>query len=372
MYVRAVPQTRLDLHALHTGDVIHFRLMQQQPDVTEPTTPANPATKRRSSTMMLIGLILVVLIVPAAFGRMQIAEQFDQSAVDDLQNSAADVVFIGNSLLNTRIDPDYLSELTGKTAVSLAIEGTAPGIWLLQLQNIVAAIKNPPSEIFVFFHDDLITRQINFTGSEDPALIDRLSRSDTSRYALSSSKKQSVADKIKKTFVSIYPMVKSNQQSQSISSIAAGLVGYNKQEFADAADSTFSFVNIRDQAAIIQSPKFHGDFDEMIDDSFLPELIRSAAEIKANLTIVRVAARPTNDGLPNEPDSLARYTNDLSTYIAANDVRYIDMIGHVESGDIDAAMYYDGYHLKNRFRQSYTEFFYAWMIKSTDAKGTAQ
>ena len=372
MYVRAVPQTRLDLHALHTGDVIHFRLMQQQPDVTEPTTPANPATKRRSSTMMLIGLILVVLIVPAAFGRMQIAEQFDQSAVDDLQNSAADVVFIGNSLLNTRIDPDYLSELTGKTAVSLAIEGTAPGIWLLQLQNIVAAIKNPPSEIFVFFHDDLITRQINFTGSENPALIDRLSRSGTSRYALSSSKKQSVADKIKKTFVSIYPMVKSNQQSQSISSIAAGLVGYNKQEFADAADSTFSFVNIRDQAAIIQSPKFHGDFDEMIDDSFLPELIRSAAEIKANLTIVRVAARPTNDGLPNEPDSLARYTNDLSTYIAANDVRYIDMIGHVESGDIDAAMYYDGYHLKNRFRQSYTEFFYEWMLKSTDAKGTAQ
>ena len=102
--------------------------MQQQPDVTEQTTHANPATKRRSSVMMLVGFILVVLIVPAAFGRMQITEQFDQSAVDDLQESAADFVFIGNSLLNTRIDPNYLSELTGKTAVSLAIEGTGPGV----------------------------------------------------------------------------------------------------------------------------------------------------------------------------------------------------------------------------------------------------
>ena len=172
--------------------------MQQQPDVTEQTTHANPATKRRSSVMMLVGFILVVLIVPAAFGRMQITEQFDQSAVDDLQESAADFVFIGNSLLNTRIDPNYLSELTGKTAVSLAIEGTGPGVWLLQLQNIVAAINNPPSEIFVVFHDDLITRQINFTGREDPALIDRLSRPDTYQYALLSSKKQSVADRIKR------------------------------------------------------------------------------------------------------------------------------------------------------------------------------
>ena len=345
--------------------------MQQQPDVTEQTTHANPATKRRSSVMMLVGFILVVLIVPAAFGRMQITEQFDQSAVDDLQESAADFVFIGNSLLNTRIDPNYLSELTGKTAVSLAIEGTGPGVWLLQLQNIVAAINNPPSEIFVFFHDDLITRQINFTGREDPALIDRLSRSDTSQYALLSSKKQSVADRIKKAFVSIYPVAKpkSNQQLQPISSIAAELIGYSDKEFASAVDSTFTFANIRDQAAIIQSPKFHGDFDETIDESFLTELIRSANEIKANLTIVRVAARPTNDGLPNEPDSLARYTNDLSAYLHANDVNYIDMIGHIESGDIDAAMYYDGYHLKNRFLHSYTEFFAKWMLTPADAKG---
>ena len=68
---------------------------------------------------------------------------------------------------------------------------------------------------------------------------------------------------------------------------------------------------------------------------------------------------------------MARYSSDLSIYLAANDVRYIDMIGHVESGDIDAAMYYDGYHLKNRLRQTYTEFFAEWMLASNEGKGTA-
>jgi hypothetical protein len=33
------------------------------------------------------------------------------------------------------------------------------------------------------------------------------------------------------------------------------------------------------------------------------------------------------------------------------------MIGHIESGDIDAAMYYDGYHLIDRYRSLYTEIF---------------
>ena len=108
----------------------------------------------------------------------------------------------------------------------------------------------------------------------------------------------------------------------------------------------------------------------MIDDSFLPELIRTVDDIGANLTIVRVAARPATDGSPNEPDSLDRYTNDLSAYLAANGIRYVDMIGHIESGDIDAAMYYDGYHLKNRFRQTYTEFFAEWMLASNNDKGT--
>jgi hypothetical protein len=374
VYVRAVPQTRLDLHALDTGDVIHFRLMQQQPDGTEPTIYANPPTKRRSSALMLIGMIFVVLIVPAALGRTHMPEPFDQSAVDDLQSSAADNVFIGNSLLLTRIDPDYLSELTGSTSVSLAVEGTAPGVWLLQLWNVVTAVENPPSEIFVFFHDDLITRQSEFTGAEDSVLVEKLSNSDTARFGFFDLSKLSLKDKIKYAFTSIYPIANSNsnQQSQPISSIGAALVGYNDQEFTDAAESTFSFANIRDQAGIIQQPKFHGDFYDVIDDSFLPELIRATDDINANLTIVRVAARPNTDGSPNEPESLARYSSDLSIYLVAKDVRYVDMTRHVESGDIDAAMYYDGYHLKNRFRQTYTEFFAEWMLAANEGKGTAQ
>ena len=83
-------------------------------------------------------------------------------------------------------------------------------------------------------------------------------------------------------------------------------------------------------------------------------LIGQANELSVELILVRVSARPMDGGTPNEPDVLAKYTSDLSDYLATNGVHYIDMTGHP---DIDAGMYYDGYHLINRYRSLYTEIF---------------
>ena len=116
--------------------------------------------------------------------------------------------------------------------------------------------------------------------------------------------------------------------------------------------------NKREQAAIIQQPKFHGAFESKLGNSYLPALIQTAINIDVDLVLIRTAARPNHDGSPNEPDDLAKYSSELGDYLTSQDVKYIDLTGNL---GINAAMYYDGYHLKHRFRSYYTELFAEWL-----------
>jgi hypothetical protein len=130
--------------------------------------PASPESKmptvttsasRRRPLLLLAIMLLVVVGVPALARPQHIPEPFDHAVIEQFESAAPELVFLGNSLLDNRIDPDVFTELTGKPTVSLAIEGTAPGIWYLQLTNIVAAAQNSPATVFIFFHDDLIPVQ---------------------------------------------------------------------------------------------------------------------------------------------------------------------------------------------------------------------
>jgi hypothetical protein len=333
--------------------------------MTTSTTTSNetsePAANNRRPLILLLAMLLIVLAIPAIPGRNHTSETFDQSAADQFDATNPNTVFLGNSLLATRIDPDYLTELTGNNTASLAIEGTAPGIWYLQLKNIVAPAENPPDQIFIFFHDDLVTRPIYFTGVEDRKLVERLTNPNNNHESLPAAP-NTLGEKFRKAFTTIYPIAKSRPTNATspINSIRTHLTGITHDESSETADEFFAFANKRDQAEKVQQPKYHGSFDSNVDNSFLPLIIELANDIDAQLTIVRVAARPKPNGTPNEPQTLATYTSDLANYLEASDVRYFDMTTRIDTGTIDAAMYYDGYHLKHRFRQSYTELFATW------------
>lgn len=349
--------------SLHTesrlGTVIHFRPMTTDPPCNSQTADeqGTPGSTRRRATLLLAAMLIVVLVVPTLLGRARVAEPFDQSAVDRLDSAAPEIVFLGNSLLETRIDTGYLDELAGVRSASLAVDGTGPGAWYLQLKNVIGASANRPQRVFIFFHDDLITRPISFTGRKDNTLTERLSRGIEADYRLVVSNTETFDDRIRRVFTTIYPLTDaSSPDRNSVGSAGAFLAGTSRAEASAAADRFFDFANRRAFAnnPDIQQPKFHGVFDFVAENSFLPLLIGQANELSVELIFVRVSARPMDGGTPNEPDVLARYTSDLSDYLATNGVHYIDMTGHP---DIDAGMYYDGYHLINRYRSLYTEIF---------------
>ena len=330
-------------------------------EVEQPYNHTQRITRR--SLIVLVFFVLTVLVVPILFGRTPEVKEFDSSLVEEFRASKAEVVFLGNSLLDTRIDPERVTDLSGLATVSMAIDGTAPGVWFLQLENIIAESQVPAERIFVFFHDDLITRPIFFTGVEDQGLVESLTKSSGEIEQLPR-KNDSFSAQIARAFSNVYPLSNTNQRRSKspISSIGAAVVGIDNSTLESHSDEFFLPVNFRDRGSLIQQPKFHGDFDKIIDDSFLPLMIDSATRIGTELIFVRVAARPNDDGSPNEPEALKRYSDDLADFLGDRGVALIDMTEHVETGVIDATTYYDGYHLKHRFRDHYTDLFVDWML----------
>jgi len=325
------------------------------------TTNGNTETERVTprSVVLLAAMIIVVLVIPALLGRSNTTEEFDRSPIYDLNIANPKIMFFGNSLLDNRIDPEYISQITGHKSISLAIDGTGPGVWYLQLRNIVGATTNKPDTVFIFFHDDLITRQISFTGSKDPGLIERLTDPDRPPDRSATTTHQNIAQRASKKLAVIYPVSSYAFQQHFINFAGARVIGMKPGDIQVEIDQLSALANKREQAAIIQQPKFHGTFESTLPNSYLPALIQTAINIDVDLVLIRVAARPNQDGSPNEPNDLANYSSDLGHYLAGQGVTYVDLTGHP---GIDAAMYYDGYHLKHRFRSYYTEFFAEWLL----------
>tara|TARA_B100000029_G_C17543994_1_gene947768 strand:- start:628 stop:1671 length:1044 start_codon:yes stop_codon:yes gene_type:complete len=322
-------------------------------------TPIKATSPLRCRTIFtLLAYAATILIVPMLPGRSTMVENFDQARVNNFNASHAENVFIGNSLLDTRINPDLISELTGEKTVSLAIDGTAPGIWYLQLANVVAQAEKPPRQVFIFFHDDLITRPIYFTGIKDESLVNSLTK-DIKDLEELPAKSTTMLEKFKDAFDKFYPLsnLPNRRSGDPVTWLAAEISGIENTYLSARSDAFFAASNLREQADLIQQPKFNGEFKVTVNDSFLPMFIDIANEINIALVLVRVAPRPNHDGTPNEPAKLAKYSNELQNYLAKHNIRYIDMNKIVETGFIDATMYYDGYHLKHRFRDQYTESF---------------
>jgi len=74
-----------------------------------------------------------------------------------LRRAKAEWVLVGNSMVNTRIDNDRLSEISGIAAHKLAKGGTQSAVWFLFLKNILAKSQQQPKWVTVFFRETDLT-----------------------------------------------------------------------------------------------------------------------------------------------------------------------------------------------------------------------
>ena len=88
--------------------VINSRSMGYMSLTTNGKTGVERVTPR--SVVLVAAMIIVVLVIPALLGRSSTVKEFDRSPIDDLNIANPEIIFLGNSLLYSRIDPEYISE----------------------------------------------------------------------------------------------------------------------------------------------------------------------------------------------------------------------------------------------------------------------
>ena len=312
--------------------------------------------KFRYLSILTLPVILIAYIALPAVPSLVLGyelEQFDHKSIEKLEQQNPSLIFLGNSILDTRIDPKTVSEITEIPTQSLAINGSAPGIWYLQLKNIIGqtSIKSPI--VHIFFYDNLITQPISTTGGSNKNLIEPLLVYPEELF-FSISRDTSWKDNLT---LSIYPIIKRREEIKTYLNQFASLFSSIDSESVQFKIDSFG----KRQIVLKPNTRKYYPFYEEIEKSFLPAIIQIAKEKKIDLVLVKTSKNPSISTKIQVQILQKSYVENLSSYLNSNGVHFIDM---TEVDWIDAAMFYDSAHIRSRYKIHYTELFTKNFIKN--------
>jgi hypothetical protein len=285
---------------------------------------------------------------------------FDAKPIHDLRYGNPRWVFIGDSMLGTRIDTTYLGELstTGREiALALAAPATGPGWWYLAFKNIVVASGVEPHWTFIFFRDTNLTDTMFRLESQYGNVLDRVARDQEPEFdRLIAARRQGVWARLHAIVNRAYeldlarmwmePAIQQWFTRSRHPDLQAQL------EFHQSMEETLGLDHLRADVASDLSSTDTPDFARDLPTSVLPELMRLSAEHHLPLCFVRVQRRPIGKKPPAQSKALRRYVSDLKAWIEANGGLFHDDTGDPE---MTLDLYRDGDHIADRRR--YTEIF---------------
>ncbi len=328
-------------------------------DLEQPDGPGPAPLPVSGNWRAWAGLALTCLLVfglPALLLRGENKAPFTADQLQALKDADPEYVFIGNSLLETRIDPGHLSRALGGASIqSLATAGSQSAIWYLQLKNLIAASGVRPESVFIFFRNDLITRPLVRIAGQNLELTESLSLDEELVFDRVMAKSRDVEQRLEAALGGVYPVqLRQEEALDLISRAAAAPLVPGRAELQERTDELFTFVNFRDAAQEIDEPTASREFGDSVEDSFLPAMLDVAEQHGLKLVFIRVQAKPTESGASRQSDALAQYSDELAAYLDARGVGYHDFTG---DPDIDPGLYYDGYHIYERYVPVWTDLF---------------
>jgi hypothetical protein len=286
---------------------------------------------------------------------------FDPAPIRNLQHGRPLWVFIGDSMMGTRIDPIYLGEISATRDEIVAFlyhPATGPAWWYLSFKNHFVASGIRPRAVFVFFRDtnltDTLFRVESLYGN---ALDDVAHPEEPELNALIAARKRGIWSRVHTAAVRTY------QTDIATGWLEPGIrrwfVNWRypdpsaRARFDRSLNERFDLANLRgDVAADLAGANEAADFDRDLPTSVLPLMIGLARQHGVQLCFVRVQRRPDGTTPPPQSPNLTRYVRQLDAYLTSNGALFHDDWGDPE---LPESIYADGDHVRDR--RHYTDVF---------------
>jgi hypothetical protein len=296
--------------------------------------------------------------LPALYGPRE-RSPFDGARLGDLARLHPALVIVGDSMAGSRIDPALLSRLTNQPVAPLFYAGSGPAWWYLALKNWIIPSGVRPRAVVVFFRDTNLTNvlfRIDAAWALDPAAHER----EDDLNAAVARRRGSPFYRLRDGFERLYQTEQARRWMEPVVDEWPGhaLFQYRKPRaaFVERLNERFDLGHLRpmDAADMQATEDRDADFDEFVDKSGLPLMLREARQAGLTLVLVRVQRRPVGNRPPYQSPALQRYVAKLGAYVEAKGGVFMDDTGD-PAQTLD--MYEDGDHLSHEGRRRYTETF---------------
>ena len=299
-------------------------------------------------------------------------EPFDERPLHALEKARPRVLLIGDSMLETRIDPHEINKLASERWEVLSQAGSSSAIWFLMMKNLIAAQSAPPRVVIIFFRERQLTRPAQRTGGGYRKTIQTYMRGSEPEIekvlAASNQRQQTWPERLS---LALYP-VQWRQEAwrDKLQNRALDIVASSK-EFRAIREGTreiFSLRNLRkdtgedfeseDRAQRELEPKDE-NFSTAITRSFLPAILEIARKKDIHLICFRVKGKPRATGEPGRASvEFLAYERELRDYLERAGAQYVD-----ESQDADVTLRFYGSddHVAAGRQKEYTEMFWRKM-----------
>ena len=284
--------------------------------------------------------------------------------IDLLREVKPAYIFIGNSMVVTRIDPTYCSKLTHENCLVLWKGGVMSSVWYLMLKNIIIPSGVRPKAIFIFFRDTELTEPRFRTGYGYKKMIEDFSTDHEPILSSLLDTKKPLSNQILDRFYEIYPLLKVIQLKSNISASVTIILNdirpqrlppFDIKQLNRIFDSRNHKRALTDGENVQEDYTFDYDFEGSHQKSFLPAIIQLSESNSLRLVFIRVQRRPLTTSPPIQTKQLLDYIKNLKSHLFQHGCFFHDFTGDPE---ITLDMYGTGDHIHENHIKRYTEIFF--------------
>jgi hypothetical protein len=327
----------------------------------------------------VIIIISAIFLFPILIGFRFHKKPFDDTQLRYLRSQQPRLIFIGNSILECRIDPDTLSTILKVDPIySNPGGGTRSAQWYLEFKNYIVASRIKPDAVCIFFREHELTTPLDRTSGLYWDQIERrshehINRSNRAKILLVVNRLYSIQKygywandiisrlaltpimpdylfvNINKIFVKIVPII-------HFSPVKYNKIQTERNNRIARINETFHYSNLRlDNVNEYETKCTGNNYFQEIHNSFLPLIILLSQQNDIRLIFIKVNKRPQSmNGEPTGQSKPEAYTKYLETYLDSVGVKIVDF---PMDSRILPSMFVDDYHIDRQYRSQCTHVF---------------